>query len=108
MRINDIIEVINKCLASDRAINNIQGNGYFVTHTNWERKMGPAKFITTCINFVNNKKVQECIKVSETVSCMENEILIYEENVQLKALKHFFDLLLTNYRKFLDDTYKWN
>ena len=94
MRINDIIETFNKALSNDRAIHHIEGNGYFVTHTNWERKMGLIKSFTTNISFINkNSQKHTCIDVTYKISCEEADVSKYEEETQLKALEYFIGML---------------
>ena len=94
MRFNDIIEIFNKALSKDRAIHHIEGSGYFVTHTNWERKMGLIKSFTTNISFINkDNQKHTCINVIYKTSCEEADIPKYEEENQLKALEYFINML---------------
>lgn len=93
MKINEILECINKTLDEERALKEIHCSGHFVAHTLWEKKIGTAKEFHVCIDYINNGVPYKYSAIHHTCQCPVEDIDNMKEQVELMALTQFFKAL---------------
>lgn len=90
MKINEVLECVNKVLDQDRAVNNIECNGHLVAHTSWEKKIGTAKEFHVYIDYVNGDQTYKYISKHHICQCPADEVDSMKNQVELMALELLF------------------
>lgn len=114
MKINDILECINRTLVAERKAKNLpEVLGHFVFHIGWERKMGAIKTFHTQIDFINMSKGTPHPVVSEayTVECPTEKLEEMKELMTIRILEAFFKVLRLgrgkgDYENFVKGTFE--
>ena len=117
MKINDILECINKVLVEERKIKNLpEVLGHFVFHLNWEKNLGTIKTFHAYIDFINMKEGAPYTVVSETctMDCPVDRLDEMKEVMTKKTLTRFFKVLRLgegklSYENFVNRDFQgWN
>lgn len=114
MKINDILECVNRTLVAERKAKNLpEVLGHFVFHIGWERKMGTIKTFHTQIDFINMSKGTPNLVVSEsyTVECPTEKLEEMKELMTIRILEAFFKVLRLgrgkgDYENFVKGTFE--
>lgn len=112
MKINDVIECINRTLEAERKAKGIEAVGHFVYHSNYTKRIGSIKEFGSFIDFVNfnlGASVRVC-SLSYVDTCPVEHIEETKEEIALKTLSEFLLLLrmgtgVYSYEKFLNGTF---
>lgn len=104
MKINDILNCINKSLEKERQEKQISKKGFFMSYGNYKKCIGNIKEFNYYIDFVIDKNTKYHISsVSYSVPCLSNEVELFKENTIEPALfTDLFEKLKTEYDKFLN------
>ena len=104
MKINDILNCINKSLEKERQEKQINKKGFFIFYGNYKKCIGSIKEFDYYIDFVINKNTKYHISaVHFSVPCLSNDIESFKENVIEPALfTDLFEKLKLEYDKFLN------
>lgn len=112
MKINDVLECINRALEDERRAKGIEAIGHFVCHSNYAKRIGTIKEFQTFIDFVNYKTgcSHRVTSYFHVENCLQDKVEEIKERIALKVLKEFFLLLRTgvgiySYEKFLNGTF---
>lgn len=112
MKINDVLECINKTLETERKAKGIEAIGHFVCHQNYAKRIGTIKEFQTHIDFVNfnTGHTHRVISYFHVENCLQDKVEEIKDRIALKVLKEFFLLLRTgvgiySYEKFLNGTF---
>jgi hypothetical protein len=108
MKIDDIINCINRNIKDDRLLKNLNSNlGHFVCHYIWKRHIGAVKEFIISISFVKNKKnVILVVDERTVVNCKLEKIEEYEDKIALSLLSKFLKILHIEYDKFVTGEYE--
>ena len=119
MKINDVIECVNKNIDMEREMRKIQAKGHFVFYLNYEKKIGQIKEVHAYIQYVkfsveDNGKPYDVVAIHHTESYPNEKIEELKEKVALDLLAQFFRALRYScmskkYDEFVNGTFeKWN
>lgn len=115
MKINDVIECVNKALDKERKAKLIEARGHFVFHINYERMIGSVKKFKATIEFISygigdNGVPKTVCGVSYVTDCPVESIEQVKDRITLMLLDNFFYLLRAgtgeyNYDNFVNGTF---
>lgn len=112
MKINDVIECVNRTLEAERKARGIEALGHFVYHSSYAKRIGTIKEFQAKIDFVNFNMGYPCRVVSyfHVEDCPQDKVEEIKDKVALKVLKELFCLLrmgvgIYSYEKFLNGTF---
>lgn len=112
MKINDVIECINKTLEKERKALGIEAIGHFVYQSACVNRIGTVKEFQASINFVNFN-IGHTIRVCSYYaleSCPTDKVEEVKDRIALNVLEELLLLLRTgvdtySYDKFLNGTF---
>lgn len=94
MKINDVLECLNKTLDVERKVKRIDSSGHFIYWVEVERKIGTTRTFTAYVDFVNNKQVtHHVISYKHTCTCPTEKVEEVKDGVSIQALTELFILL---------------
>ena len=96
MKINDVINCINRTLEVERKAKNLPIMlGHFVFYIGWQKGIGPMKEFHASVEFINMKygTKHRVIAYNSVLNCPYDKIEETKEQVSLKALEYFFQTL---------------
>lgn len=119
MKINDVIECVNKNIDMEREMRKLETKGHFIFFMNYEKKIGQIKEFHAYIQYVkfsvgDNGKPYNVTVIHHTENCPNDKIEEVKEKVALDLLSQFFNALryscMSNkYDEFIYGTFeKWN
>ena len=114
MKINDVLECINKTLREERKIKGLpEVLGHFVFYIYWEKRMGAIKAFDARVQFFNIHKGASYPVVSHTYieNCPTDKIEETKEKVTLMVLEMLFKALRLGkgkgaYENFVNGTFE--
>ena len=112
MKINDVLECVNKTLDKEREAKKLKVKGHFVHMLNVEKQIGTTKTFHALISFINNSGVNiPFIRISHTVACPIEQLEEMKDKVLISLLEDFFAALRfgkgkADYENFVNGTFE--
>lgn len=97
MKINQVLECVNKVLDKEREVLGLPKMlGHFEFRISYVKHMGTQKTFSAYIDFINlkhNTGAHHVIAIHNTIACPAAEIEKVEEQLIIQALYNFFEVL---------------
>lgn len=91
MKIDDILECLNRTLDAERKAKNIDTSGHFIYYIGVKKEIGAVKTFIAYVDFVNNKQVtNHVIRYEHTCNCPTEKIAETKDIVSLQVLTNLF------------------
>lgn len=112
IKINDILECVNRVLDKERLAKNLEVRGHFVHVLNIEKHIGTIKTFHARVDFVNHwGVVSTVVGLDYSVTCPIEQLEEIKEKVLINLLENFFFALRMgkgkgNYENFVNGTFE--
>ena len=106
MRINDVLEALNKSIDIEREHKEIKVLGHFTSYTNIEKAIGPYKRISIHINYINkSRKAIPFVGVCLTERCLTDKEDKAIAKAEIEVLIRLFSKYKEEYKEIVEGTY---